>query len=397
MGVRIGVTWRDGRSTLVIMADQISELRLTAFKSFRGVALPLAPLAVLIGRNGSGKSNALDGLEVLSRLAKGTEISDALDGASRDAGPVRGGVEGGPPFGSNTFELGVTVRQAGGDEIRLDVRIQARPQVQVLWERLTGNVAGRRRVLLETIAPEPHRADIEAKLWNGKQGRNPHRMFRASHLVSAQLPLRLEGSTEAERCILQTAAAALAVLGGVFHLDPVPHLMRHYVPEQDMVLRRTGENLSAAVARLQHDEPAKFTALADIIKDLPEHEVRAIEIRRGGFGEVMLGLSEASRDRVTMTEIVFLDSSVLFNILQVPYKCSDRTEVVAEFKKLSANGATFVFPVTAVIETGNVIAQPADGHDRRISGGIATSCGLPVEVVLTPWTGVASSERYGPG
>ncbi len=273
------------------MSDRISELRLTAFKSFRDVALPLAPLAVLIGRNGGGKSNALDALEVLSRLAKGIEIRDALDGVSRDAGPVRGGVEGCPPLGSDAFELGVTIRRASGD-IRLDVRIQARPQVQVLWEQLTAKVAGRRRVLLETLAPEPNRADIEAKLWNGKQGRNPHQMFRASHLVTAQLPLRLEGRTEAEQHVLQTAADALAVLGGVFHLDPVPHLMRQYVPERDVVLRRTGENLSAAVARLQHDEPVKFTALADIIKDLPEHEVRAIEIRRGGFGEVMLGLSE---------------------------------------------------------------------------------------------------------
>lgn len=274
------------------MSDRISELRLTAFKSFRDVVLPLAPLTVLIGRNGGGKSNALDALEVLSRLAKGTEIRDALDGVSRDAGPVRGGVEGCPPIGSDTFELGVTVRQAGGGDIRLDVRIQVRPQVQVLFERLTADVRGRRRVLLETLACQAHRADIEAKLWNGKQGRNPHRLFRASHLVTAQLPLRLEGRTEAEQHILQTAGDALAVLGGVFHLDPVPHLMRQYVPEQDVVLRRTGENLSAAVAWLQYDEPAKFTALADIIKDLPEHEIRAIEIRRGGFGEVMFGLSE---------------------------------------------------------------------------------------------------------
>lgn len=273
------------------MADRISELRLTAFKSFRDVAVPLAPLTVLIGRNGSGKSNALDALEVLSRLAKGTDIRDALDGVSRDAGPMRGGVEGCPPLGSDIFELGVTINQSIGD-VRLDVRVQVRPQVQVLWERLTGKVDGRRRVLLETLTPEPDRADIEARLWNGKKGRNPHRMFRASHLVTAQLPPRLEGRTEAERHIHRIAMGVLAVLGGMFHLDPVPHLMRQYVPERDVVLRRTGENLSAVVARFQHDEPAKFTALAGIIKDLPEHEVRAIEIRRGGFGEVMLGLSE---------------------------------------------------------------------------------------------------------
>ncbi|MGH3932546.1 MAG: AAA family ATPase [Pseudonocardiaceae bacterium] len=48
----------------------------------QAVALPLAPLAVLIGRNGSGKSNALDAPEVLSRLVKGTEVRDALDGTS---------------------------------------------------------------------------------------------------------------------------------------------------------------------------------------------------------------------------------------------------------------------------------------------------------------------------
>ncbi|MGH3844042.1 MAG: hypothetical protein ACRDS0_21740 [Pseudonocardiaceae bacterium] len=66
-----------------------------------------------------------------------------------------------------------------------------------------------------------------------------------------------------------------------------------------------------------------------------------------------------------MTEVVFLDSSVLFNILEVPRKCSDRASVVDEFTKLAGDGATPVFPLTAVMETGNVIAQLA-GHDRRV-------------------------------
>ena len=326
------------------MADRISELRLTAFTSFRDVVLPLVPLTVLIGRNGAGKSNALDALEVLSRLAKGTEIRDALDGVSRDAGPVRGGVEGCPPIGSDIFELGVTVKQAGGSDIRLDVRIQARPQMQVLVERLTVDVQGRRRVLLETLAPQADRADIEVKLWNGEQGRNPHRLFRASHLVTAQLPLRLEGRTEAEQHILQTAGDVLAVLGGVFHLDPVPHLMRQYVPEQDVVLRRTGENLSAAVARLQHDEPAKFTALADIIKDLPEHEVRAIEIRRGGFGEVMLGLSEIKNgESVTVPARQMSDGMLRMMAIATALLAGGRGLAVDS----AASGAS---PLTLVIE-----------------------------------------------
>ncbi|MGH3977880.1 MAG: AAA family ATPase [Pseudonocardiaceae bacterium] len=271
--------------------DRITELRLTSFKSYDHVVLPLAPLTVLIGRNGGGKSNALDALEVLSRLAKGGEIRDALDGARRDAGPVRGGIEGCPPIGSDTFELGATIARDAGD-VRLDVRIQVRPQVQILSEVLEAQVDGRRRVLLATTQPDPQRADIEAKVSNNKRGRNPHYMFRATHLLTAQLPLRLAGQTAAERRVLAAADAILAVLGGVFHLDPVPQLMRQYVPERDVVLRRNGENLSATIARLQRDYPSRFTELVEVIKDLPEHEVRALEVGRGEFGEVMLALSE---------------------------------------------------------------------------------------------------------
>jgi predicted ATPase len=63
-------------------AGRITSVRLTAFKSYQGAELPLAPLNVVIGRNGSGKSNALDALEVLSRLARGEEVRDAHDSAA---------------------------------------------------------------------------------------------------------------------------------------------------------------------------------------------------------------------------------------------------------------------------------------------------------------------------
>jgi len=66
-----------------------------------------------------------------------------------------------------------------------------------------------------------------------------------------------------------------------------------------------------------------------------------------------------------VTGVVFLDSSVLFNLLDVPAKNSDRAAVVAKFQRLVREATTFVFPVTAVIETGNVIAQLSDGNARR--------------------------------
>ncbi|MDQ3715977.1 MAG: AAA family ATPase [Actinomycetota bacterium] len=280
--------------------DQITELRLTAFKSFANVVVPLRPLTLLIGRNGSGKSNALDALEVLSRLAKAEEVRDALGGNRRDAGPVRGGVEGCAPHGNDSFQIGVTVQTEAGSA-RLDLRIQVRPQVQIVWERLIAPFKGRTHVLLETQEPNPQRSDISAKVWTAGRGRNPHLTFRSSHLLTAQLPLRLSGKTEAERAILDVADEVLAVLSGVFHLDPVPHLMRQYVPEQDIVLRRTAENLSAAIARLKSEDRRRFADLLNIVKDLPEYKVRAIDIGKGGFGEVMLAIREGNgRGSVTV-------------------------------------------------------------------------------------------------
>lgn len=282
--------------------SRITELRLGDFKSFSDVTVPLEPLTVLIGRNGSGKSNALDALEVLSRLARGEEVRDALEGNRRDAEAVRGGPEGCAPHGLDSFRIGVTVETEASRKITLDVTVAVRPQVQVIGEQLCAHVTGGQwRTLVLTESPQPDRADLDAVVWNGSRGRNPHVTFRSSHLLSAQLPLRLPGKTAGERELLRIAESALAAIGGVFHLDPVPHLMRQYVGEQDVVLRRTAENLSAAVARIKHDDKDKFNRLVEVVAALPEYEVRTLDIGRGGFGDVMLAMKERKgRSSVTV-------------------------------------------------------------------------------------------------
>lgn len=272
--------------------DRIAELRLDSFKSYEDVRIAFEPLTILIGRNGSGKSNALDALEIVSRLARGDEVRDALEGNRRDAEPVRGGAEGCAPPGADSFTLGVTVATALSEKVTLDVTVQVRPQVQIVRERLCAYTAkGRWRTLLETEPPAGYGADLRATVWNDSRGRNPMMQVRSSHLITAQLPLRLAGKTKAEQHLLAVSESVLAVLAGVFHLDPVPHLMRQYVPEQDLVLRRTAENLSASIARLKQDRE-KFSRLLAAVRELPEYDVRALEIGKGGYGDVMLALKE---------------------------------------------------------------------------------------------------------
>ena len=138
-------------------------------------------------------------------------------------------------------------------------------------------------------------------MWNNKRGRNPRLTFRAAHLLTSQLPLRLGGKAAAERDMLRATDTLLGALGGVFHLDPVPQQMRQYVPEQDVVLRRNAENLSATVARLHDQRGARFDALVDAIRGLPEYALASLGVGRGQFGEVMLSVDEVGETDAPIT------------------------------------------------------------------------------------------------
>jgi hypothetical protein len=62
--------------------------------------------------------------------------------------------------------------------------------------------------------------------------------------------------------------------------------------------------------------------------------------------------------------VTFVDTSVLCNILDVPTKSDDAEQVRAEARSRRADGERFVIPATAIIETGNHIANAKQG-DRR--------------------------------
>lgn len=52
----------------------ISEIQVTNFKSYRSASLPLDFLTVLIGANASGKSNVIEALRLLARIATGEKL-----------------------------------------------------------------------------------------------------------------------------------------------------------------------------------------------------------------------------------------------------------------------------------------------------------------------------------
>lgn len=282
------------------MAATLVELRLPAFKSLQQAQIPLRPLTLLVGRNGSGKSNVLDALAVLSSLAGGGTIREALDGGR--SGPlVRGGSEGCAPLGKDSFAVGCSV-DVDGSLYHLDVRVSVRPNVQVIRERLwTRRLSGPRyhepRELLMTDPPRRDSGDIVARWDNRKQGPNPAVTFRASQLLTAQVATRVPATSQAGRDVRRVAEEVLAALSSVFILDPVPHQMREYVPEKDVRLRRNAENLSAVLASLLKDEATRGILL-EMTRSLSEAQVSEIATVNSDLGDVMVAIQERIGSKV---------------------------------------------------------------------------------------------------
>ena len=275
------------------MRPRLTELRLTSFKSVKDATIPLGPLTLIVGRNGSGKSNILDALNVLAAIAGGSTLREALDG-NRDDSLVRGGSEGCAPAGENTFSIGCTATTDAG-EINLDITIQVTPTVQIvsedLWSDAPKNRGGRRMHWLLSDPADPHSADIAARWENRKRGVNAPVSMRADQLLTSQVSVRVPATTQAGREVHQRAELMLAALSSVFLLDPVPHQMREYVPERDFTLRRNAENLSAVLGRLAETEEHR-DQLLDMTRNLSEAQVSDLATVSSPLGDVMATISE---------------------------------------------------------------------------------------------------------
>ena len=280
------------------MAATLEQLRLPAFKSLRNAYVRLGPLTLLVGRNGSGKSNVIDAAAVLSALASGMTVRDALDGG-RDGPLVRGGSEGCAPVGDDVFKIGCAAK-IDGKIYYLAVNVSVRPSVQIVRERLwTQRIGGSRhgeiQDLLGTDAPRKDSGDIDARWDNRKQGPNPTVTFRATQLLTSQVATRVPATSQAGRHIHNVAEHMLAALRGIFILDPIPQQMREYVPEKDTRLRRNAENLSAVLASLMRNQDARRT-LFEMTRSLSEAQVADLGVVSSDLGDVMTTMQEQLGD-----------------------------------------------------------------------------------------------------
>jgi hypothetical protein len=142
------------------------------------------------------------------------------------------------------FRIGCTADGPEGP-VRLDVAVQAEPELRIVGERLTAGGL----VLLETALRDPSRRSVQAAWHTAGSSPVTRAPLPDDRLGTALLPLRVAGKTDGQRQVLAAAEQMVVALRSVFACDPAPERMRAAVPIGDGRLLRDCGNLADVLWR----------------------------------------------------------------------------------------------------------------------------------------------------
>lgn len=222
----------------------VTELRLSAFAGHRRARYPLGAVTLFVGASGSGKSSALGAYEALARLGGGARLAEVFadpaacvpQGARPDAQHRRG------------FRIGCTAEGPGGP-VRLDIAVQAEPELRIVGERLSAGGV----VLLETALRDPGRRTVQAAWHTGGPAPVTRAPLPDDSLGTALLPLRVAGKTDGQRQVLAAAEQMVVALRSVFACDPQPDWMGSPVPTGSGRLLAGCDNLADVLWRTREE------------------------------------------------------------------------------------------------------------------------------------------------
>lgn len=304
----------------------LTSFHLKNFKSFKQDAiLPLASLTVMIGANAAGKSNALEGLRLLSWLAQGNKLSAIQHAVNQADKVVRGRVPDIFQKGETKFTLGCSMDAIPGANV-LNMELELRgDDLHIVAERMG---AGNGVPLYDMDqASKGHSTEAGVAYNNfSKGGNKPHIPVSDQMAVFAQLdsPVSFHANHKsAQQQIPKACKRYQNILSNILFLDPAPAKMRDFSFLADKQLGGDGANLSSVLFRLwfggvhaewnylqeelgkSHSEVQMETSLrapdltADraellsFIQSLPEQDIQGLSFLKGPRNDVMVQLVES--------------------------------------------------------------------------------------------------------
>ena len=258
----------------------ISEFVFTNWKSHSNSVLYIDPLSVLIGTNASGKSNALDALLFLNRIAHGSQLTTALQGDGAQTA-VRGGIEWVARRPGDTFSLKVIIRS--GEQMDYEYTIEgyvrsnrcdlkAEQLIRIKYRPRKNGIRGAENGRINLFTTDPCSGEsptIVARLYNEKSGA-PRPLSRANSVL-----YQLMGQKPRQE-IQEGISTVIKALQDIFILDPIPAHMRGYSPLSEH-LESDARNIAGVLAALHSDKKMEIeTTLTRYARELPEKDIQRV-------------------------------------------------------------------------------------------------------------------------
>ena len=268
------------------------------FKGFKQVGIDLLrPFTLLIGPNGSGKTNVIEAIELLSFVARGQPLYEIADVGHAATGlQIRGGLQACGRTGLDIFVLrfkaGVKLDSAF-KPVAYELYICTKPHPQILREELIFDG----RTIYETLPKNPESAsrDLAVRYDNfARGGRKPQTAASSERSVLSQYREIAEENFNLKKCV-QLVRIITHHLQASFVFDPNPKLMHGYERIGNSVLSRDGANLSAVLYALSVGDEAERESLARLlsqIRQLPDEPYEDFNFTTTDLGDVIFGLRE---------------------------------------------------------------------------------------------------------
>ena len=302
----------------------IERITLRNFKTFRNSSIPLGPVTIVLGANGSGKSNFFDALRFLKSIGDGRSVRDAIEGHISPGGSITAtaGIRGGNSTlthfldDSTEFELEVAIRTRG-DRINYYVRVDA-ARYRVVHEELSSHSHPAPYVYSTKPKSGPLKQDpespiVRARFYKAVKGLNPGRDFSPHEFILSQFVSRRAESRINEN----VARLARNEFSAIRPLELRPEVLRQYSPLGRFDLGEHGENFSAVVWALQEeaetsmnrrlrddngnegviltkysDAPKRWEAVCRWLSELTPRPITQVETISAPTGEVIFAVRE---------------------------------------------------------------------------------------------------------
>ena len=324
----------------------LSSFTIENFKSYREATLKLAPLTILIGANASGKSNAIEGLRLLSWIAEGKRLGTIRHDLLEKERAIRGNVGDlayrgvlDSPLSDSAFASKVQSGEGAGHLLKLGYRgvpafsfscrttdahwhdysitleVRDGHELHISDERLGGGGLRSFAPLFEVVTPSKGALGDMYVAYNNfaRGGRKPQIACSDQTAALCQLmsSARFQGGHKKAQTEIPAVTSRLhRWLSDITLLDPRPPLMRSYSFKSEQHLTESGRNLSGVLYNLcqEHD---KKDELLEFVQALPEQDITKIDFIKTPRGEVMVTLTETFGGSSTPYEAPLLSDGTL--------------------------------------------------------------------------------------